>query len=292
MEQVQATKILISDIPYREEKKITIGNNVYLIGKGFVGERKEILYTEDYYKKVLIESRADHLLYSGMFIIRDKLLTVEVAHYISYGPLGERINMDVHYNDEKISNYRSLRSYMGGGANGKWPTIKNNDWNLIFNLKTESSNNSPMNISIEYYENIIPDNCTTDTKKNNSFNSLKVSDEILKNKFQIEALGKIKSWEIDVCDDISNETGTLICYRYPGHQKYCVYTYAGWRKVTIDQFIGYSLEEDLYSLEYKTNGLIQELIPWGEAEIYVDKTDARFDLTIYNSRDKRIEKMD
>jgi hypothetical protein len=54
---------------------------------------------------------AMHLDYSGSFIFNGKLLTVDAICKLSYGPLGERLKLNVTYDNEVIGRYSALISY-------------------------------------------------------------------------------------------------------------------------------------------------------------------------------------
>lgn len=283
MEQQTFNPVKSSDVRYRKEKRFEIGDKVFLVGKKFVAERKEILYSENFERGKEINGKAEHISFNGMFILRNKLLTVDFSYYLSYGPLGDRINFDVFYDNQQISKYRFLHSYMGGGANGEWPTIKNEKWNLLFVLKNYSDESGPRNFSIEYYENIVPDIHSTfdnDSSNKSHLKSNNVPDKVLTNKFELEALKKKrkKCWETIVPSINNKKNGKLICYSYQGFQKYSVTAPEGWFCKKIDEFVGYSINstDELFVIEYRCNGQSQLIFPWNEVEINVADSDKRF----------------
>jgi len=268
----------IERVQNRDEKRIIIGHLVFLAGKHFIGQRKEVLYTQDFERASVVDGKAEHLVFDGIFLLHNKLLSVDFKYFLSFGPLGDRIYTDVFYDNIQIAKYRFMQSYMGGGSNGKWPTIRNEHWNLIFSLRTYANDDGPRNFSIEYFENLVPDDFAKEEPSPSAKTYLKIAevpDKILKNKWTLSALKKFrkKSWEVDIRDSKLKLTGKLICHVYQGYQKYVVTEVDGWKTEKKEEFYSHSTKQsdNLFVIEYRKNRRSEFFFPWDPAEIKITK---------------------
>ena len=191
--------------------------------------------------------------------------------------MGDRINVAAKYDGEVIGNYRSLRSYMGGGANGKWPSLVKEDCQFIFTLRLQQSAQNNLNhFSIHYFETLIPLSENNDEKKN-FIQEESINLSQLEQRFSVDdiAHSKVLSWEHQIIDENGNDLGKLCCFRYPGYQRYQFNRYG-----KIDNlkehlkrqvpFISREIENSgcLYAIEFQTNNSAETHFPWGSVSIY------------------------
>jgi len=146
----------ITDIRHSEEKRLEIGNQVYLVSKHGVSVRKEIIFEKEFIRVPMDKSNgvAQHLSFEGSFNIHGKLLDISAQSKTTFGPLGDRLSLYAYYDNKVIGNYRALRSYMGGGIDGKWPFLKTKDWSIIFTFNSTGFYNKNNLLRIEYFKYI------------------------------------------------------------------------------------------------------------------------------------------
>ena len=155
------SQIQVTDIRHSEEKRVEIGDQVYLVSKHGVSIRKEIILEKEFTRVPMDKSNgiAQHLNYEGSFNIDGKLLEVSAQSKTTFGPLGDRLSLHVYYDNTLIGNYSALRSYMGGGSNGKWPFLKTKEWCIIFTFNSTGLHNKNNLLRIEYFKTIIHYQC-------------------------------------------------------------------------------------------------------------------------------------
>jgi len=134
---------------------LTAGDTCFLVGRTGISIMKEMMYSVDFPRGKYENSKAVHLDYSDSFMVKNKLLNVRFYYRLQHGLLGDYINFDVNYDGEIIGDYRSLRSYAGGGVNGTWPDITTPDWQIKFIFESNDSNRKLNHFSIRYFETIV-----------------------------------------------------------------------------------------------------------------------------------------
>ena len=173
----------------------------------------------------MVNGVAMHLDFKASFVFKGKLLEVEAVSMICYGPLGERLKLNVWYDGQQIGNWSALRSYMGGGTNGIWPVIQDEDGVLFFTFNRKGMVGGANELLIEYYRTVVSDPIDVHSKDPRKYIPSKdLPDGFLSQQFELEELQSAKSiqWLIPVRDPSCNKTiGTLSCCAYPGYERYC-----------------------------------------------------------------------
>ncbi len=237
------TLFSVSGIPSLQEKRIEIGNQVFLVSKHGIAVRTEILCEKEYKRTTMEGGEAIHLHYEGSFNLHGKLLEVSAISKTSYGPAGDRKRLDVRYDQEVIGNYSALISYMGGGSNGKWPCIRTKDWILTFTFTSTGFNSKKNLLLIEYFKVIIPDHLSASTtNKRKSISSTDLPADFMDEEYSPEEGDYNKIREItkrfkDI-GNIYNDLKTFI--KNPREKK---------------SFIGRALNSDcIVNIEFETDG--------------------------------------
>jgi hypothetical protein len=269
------SSLTISPVRSSECLRIKISNNVYLVSKQGIYQRQEIILNKPFSRMPMVKSVAMHLDYSGSFIFKGKLLTFDAICKLSYGPLGERLKLNVTYDNEVIGNYSAGISYMGGGSYGAWPYLKGDDWVLIFTFTSTGFNSKKNELLIEYYTSLVPDpNLVFSNPKRKSMSQKDISQEILDTTYCIEDLKSIEKiqWLIPVRDQQKNFIGKLSCCSYPGYERYYNSYYGDLKKILKMKdnypFIAKSHNEDfLYTIEYEQEGTVERFFPWNNTQV-------------------------
>ena len=256
---------------------VQIGSDFFLFDTNSISIRKEILF-EEYYKWAdFIYSEAIHLHIDKSFLLRGSIFSVYANHSFGYGPLGDRIKVKAHYNGECIGDFRALRSYMGGGANGNWPQLIKDDWQVIILFEENSDRDESLNyFSVGYYETIYQAAAVTHEKGTvKSINEENLTDpNFFKELFSIEELEENKKifWSVDKTGPNKNGTFSLCCY--PDFQRYRFKKYgkiSDWRQQmeASEPFIARRYEQtgSLITLEYSEDGQTDIHFPWTCVEI-------------------------
>ncbi len=230
-------------------KEVHIGNNMYLVERGFSGIHKKTIYSSQFQRARNFDKIGIHFEYTGSFNIKGKLLEVEIKYYIRFGPLGDRLNLDVKFDGKVVGNYHALRSYFAGGAGGSWPIIKNRDWQIVFNLELVENSEDYNKFSIEYYENYFPSLTVCDNIKD--IDRIRFDREIILKEYTFDEIQQYKRtyWEIPVIDSITGDhLGVLSYCEYVGFKKYHCSVYGSfkgnkWKHYRKDPWIGSSNSE-------------------------------------------------
>jgi len=269
--------IQLTGIHQREEKKIEIGQQAYLVSKHGISIRKEIILEKTFEKVPMDKGVAQHLYYSGSFNIDGKLLEVSAENKTTYGPLGERLLFHASYDGDVIGNYRALRSYMGGGSNGKWPFLKTNNCCVAFTLRSTGFGSASNQFMIEYFDTIIHDsNDINEDEKRKIISGETLSDEFLDDRYEIEDLKqhKVIEWLIPITKETSGkQIGKIACCLYPDFEMYRrTYSFNYSKKSEPKDekiFIGKAIDENsLYTIEIELNDKTEIFYPWDYTEIY------------------------
>lgn len=137
-----------------QEKRIAIGNNVFIVGNHRYYERKELLCSK-YFKHNKVEAHeVVHLNYYNHFMVRKKRLAVAARYYFTRAPYGDRIKLKATYDGVCIGEFGLLKSTIGAGTSGKHPEIKNEEWQLIIKLDLNANERGYMHFYVEYFERI------------------------------------------------------------------------------------------------------------------------------------------
>ena len=95
----------------------------------------ETLLSKKFIRGEFKNGLANHLVYSGAFVVHKKLLQIEISFQMKSGLLGDYLDVKGSYDGSGIGEFHALRSYAGGGANGTWPTLDGESWAVRFILK-------------------------------------------------------------------------------------------------------------------------------------------------------------
>ena len=208
----------------RSPLEVKIGNNFYIVGKSFLGILQktldEIEFTRADMNPGQSFSSITHFEHESTYEVNNKLLKVKTRHYTSHGPLGDRYSLDVVYDDETVGNYRSLQSYMGGGANGLWPFINDGENKVVFHFDSGRGNEGKKGLfSICHFKDVpltlIPNDTIPDIPNHYKFSG--------KEKFNFDQLRPYRKiyWELPIIDQITGaKPGILYYCTYPGFNKF------------------------------------------------------------------------
>ncbi len=151
----QNTHQSLSDaIRSAQEKRICIRDKVFILGNNNVLERKELLCSKYFKHNREDRNEVVHLSYNNSFRVRNKRLSVSVRYFTSKAPYGDRVHVKAFYDGVCIGDFGLIKSTIGAGANGKWPQIKNLDWQLLIKLELDKNERGYMQFYIEYFEKI------------------------------------------------------------------------------------------------------------------------------------------
>ena len=131
--------------------KLSIGNATYIVGKHFLAKHQECIYSFTYKRS---GHEQPHYDFQKMFLVESRLLEVTACSKLKYGPLGDRTNVQVHYDGQLISKFNCFLSYMGGGSNGIYPYIKTDLGHIVFSFQIAPSNDENT-WSIDYYKDLL-----------------------------------------------------------------------------------------------------------------------------------------
>lgn len=259
--------------------EVTIGNNLYLIEKDFLGVHRQTLYSSEFKReREFINGRGTHFEYDGMFNTKGRLMEVGIEYYICYGPLGDRLNINVKLDRELVGDYRSLRSYCGAGSNGKWPNIKDRNSQIVFKLEQSREPEAINKFSIDYYENLFPS-----LKQNDSSEDLVnigYDNNIIRKEYGFDEIQQYKQtvWELSVIDNISGDNlGVLSYCEYPGFKWYNCSVYGSfkgneWFFLKKEPWIGSSEKGKwLSTIEINQLGCIEREILSGKCQMSITK---------------------
>lgn len=269
----------ITDIRNSEEKRIEIGNQVYLVSKHGISVRKEIIF-EKFFDRVPMENGlAQHFKYKGSFNIHGKILEIEAENKTTFGPLGDRLLLNAYYDSRRIGNFNALISYMGGGSSGTWPFLKTKEWSVVFTLDSTRFHNKENLLRIEYLQTIIYDpSFINEKEKRKCIAGKTLSEDFLNNTYNIEDLEKYKiiEWLIPIRDENSDKLiGKISCCRYPDFEKYHKSYFGNVLKILEIKgersFIGKSIDDSsLYTIQIDIGNESKVYYPWNYYEVYFD----------------------
>lgn len=165
MEHKPTLKSSSPNVQITEEKRISIGKRVFIVGSNNFFERKELLCSKKFKKNREQRDEIVHLSYYNNFLLRNKRLSIAARYYYTRAPYGDRIKVKASYDGVCIGDYGLLKATIGVGTFGKWPVIKNNDWQLIITLDLEVNEKGYMHFYVEYFERISPESfCFSDNQ--------------------------------------------------------------------------------------------------------------------------------
>lgn len=263
-------KMKITDVRNSDYKRIEIENDVYLISKHGIAIRTKTFIEKEFHRAPIENGVAQHLKYEDSFEVEGKIVKVTAECKTSFGPLGDRISLHVTYDGIEIGNYRALRSYMGGGSNGKWPILYTANGVIVFTLNASLDGPSSNLFRIEHFQTIITDtNKQIDPLISKVIHESTIAREYLKNTFTINEIEEIKQliWVVPIRDSNKEIIGKISCLRFPGFERYRkVYygTYNPKNKPDIS-FIGRcSPDSGFYVLSFEKKNFTEYYFPWRE----------------------------
>ena len=118
------TPIIVKSLTKRQEKKIIIGNKVFIVGKTSVKERKEIICSRFFKKKKVVDGSAVHFEYQNSFLVRGKVLIVNASFITASSPHGIRVHVKASYDGALLGDFGFMRATIGAGTHGQWPERK------------------------------------------------------------------------------------------------------------------------------------------------------------------------
>jgi hypothetical protein len=271
------SNLRITDIRNSEEKRIEIGNQVYLVSKHGISIRKEIIFEKFFDRVPMEKGLAQHFKYKGSFNIHGKILEIEAENKTTFGPLGDRLLLNAYYDYRKIGNYSALISYMGGGSSGNWPFLRTKEWSIVFTLNSTRFYNKENLLRLEYFQTIIYNpSFINEKEKRKCIAGKTLTENFLYDTYNIEDLEKYKiiEWLIPIREDNSeNLIGKISCCYYPGFEKYYKSYFGNVLKIKEVKgektFIGRALDNtSLYIIQIDINNESKIYYPWNYYEIY------------------------
>lgn len=260
----------ISSTKFPEFKRLLIEDQVYLISKKGVYKREELIYNQRFDRVSMSNGSAVHLDVKTTFMFQGKEVIVEAISKTTFGPLGDRLNLNATYDGEIIGNFSSLRSYMGGGSNGKWPIIRTLEEILLFKLGTSSMYGPENEFLIERYSAIKPDD--VELRLPHEWRAIAASGFSLKSMeepIEISSLveHKIVEWTVPILDDQNKYIGNISSCAYPGFERFIKTYYGSLKKFPMDwskkEIIAKADgDQCLHTIEFKRNGEIEYHYPW------------------------------
>jgi hypothetical protein len=265
----------IQQTRFPELKRLVIGDHVFLISKCGVSKRIEVLCNRPYLGAAMHNGEAIHLDFKHTYIFKGKLLQVEAVCKTTYGPLGDRLQLNVWYDGKRIGDYSALRSYMGGGSNGTWPILRDEEGILFFKFSSSKMFGPEKELLIEYYKTVIYDPVELLSTKQKSVSFSKLPEGFLNTELLDHEIVKFKEieWQIPVLDDLHDTNGALSSFYYEGLDQYYI---SGWdRKFHLKEpfvsriFFGNSLDDEcVYGISLKIRHETQFHFPWPAMRIY------------------------
>lgn len=256
-----------SELHFANLKRVEVGDHVFLVSReGGLSVRQQVVIQEPIKKIPPKTIPAVYLDLNELTVFFGKLLQIDAWFELNYGPLGHRINLDVKYDDEVIGNYHFLQSYMGGGANGKWPHLKTDDWTLLFDLPLDIHGQENQFFRVEFFTTLVPDFSAPVTigKRGRSEDFPK---GLLKEEFKLDDLAAHRNilWTIPT-RPYEWEKFSLVMY--PGFQLYRdspSFLQNDKRKhIRKHEFISHAVGGQLLMvLELEENDETRKLFPWG-----------------------------
>ena len=270
--------IQLTGIRNSEEKRIEIGNQVYLISKHGISIRKEVIFEKEFSRVPMDKTTgiAQHLKFDGSFNIDGKLLNISAESKTTFGPLGDRLLLYANYDHKAIGNYSALRSYMGGGSTGKWPFIKTKECSIVFKFNSTGFHNENNLFKIEYFKTIIHDPYViNEAEARKCTNGKTLSEEFLNDSYEIQDLEKHKvmQWLVPIKNETGEkQIGNIACYTYPEFEMYRKIFYGDFINIAKMKenrtFIGKARDlGSLHTLDIELNDKREILFPWQQTEI-------------------------
>ena len=208
---------------YPELFRLEVANQVYLFSKKGISILTETIYREEFKREKMADGVAIHLNHQSSYVVEDKLLNVEAVCKTSFGPLGDRLLLNVGFDGRMIGNISAMKSYMGGGVSGTWPLIHNDNRTILFTFSTDGMFGNNNKLLLEYYETIIPHKSVfSDKRENRSIKGSEFFGILVEDITDIAQLEVIKQteWEIPVNDNSNQPIGSISCISFPGYEKY------------------------------------------------------------------------
>lgn len=253
------------------ERLIRIGKEYYLITENNIYQQTEVLLDKIFERAEYKNGLAEHLKYSGAFVVHEKLLQVDAHYGMSGGPLGDRIEVKATYDGEDIGDYRALFSYMGGGSKGDWPSLEGDDWALRIILKTKRSA-SENRFSILYFRHLKSFNHTAFNRERDTIVPfIGVGKLLSQHKFTLNRIQKHRQviCSIQVPEsDSGKPSGTFSICSYPGFLEYKMYFNNAILNLKEVPFISYAVSlSSIITFEYQAGDYTERLMAHEPIEI-------------------------
>jgi hypothetical protein len=266
----------IHDTRFASLKRIEINEQVFLVSKQGISQRKEVILHKEYEGVPMVNGVVLNLDLKASFVFRNKLLEVEAVSKVCYGPLGERLHLNVWYDGFQIGNWSALYSYMGGGTQGTWPIIRCEDGILFFTFNRKGMIGKANVLLIEYFRTIIADPVDIHLSVERKYiSSENLPEGFVSKQYNLEKLKSKKKilWLLPLRDSLSKkEIGALSSCVYPGYEQYQKQYNGNLLNLPLDErnatFIAQSLGQiNLYMLSYEQDGVKYTHNPWGSTRI-------------------------
>jgi hypothetical protein len=258
---------------YPELFRLEVADQVYLISKEGISILSETICHEEFTRKKMADGVAIHLNHQSSYVVENKFLDVEAVCKTSFGPLGDRLLLNVDFDGTRIGNISAMKSYMGGGISGTWPLIHNEERTVLFTFSTKGMFGSDNKLLIEYYQTMIPHKSVfSDKREHRSIKGSEFSGVLVEDITDIVQLEVIKQteWEIPVKEKSNQSIGSISCISFPGYEKYRKVYYGKWnsRQYPETTFFDRTIAgESLYGIEIKLAEERELLLPWGEIQV-------------------------
>ena len=263
---------------YPELFRLETGGQSFMISKDGVSIRKEIICHKEYTRVKMENGVAMHLDFKEAFVVLDNLLEVEAISKTSYGPLGDRLILKARYDDKEIGNFSALRSYMGGGMNGKWPLIRTENQTILFTFSTHGMFGSANELIIEAYQTIVADHTVLEQNNRPVYMSAsEFPEDYLEDDYTFKEveISKELVWMVPVRDKRKGTKATISCFYYQGFERFRKVYYGKWdfKKYPEKSYLGRSISDrGFYAIQFKSDENNEYLFPWKEV-LVSHKTD-------------------
>ena len=270
-----AVQFTIQGTRFPELKRVCIGPQVLLVSKQGVWFRKELICYQPFKRVPLENGVAPHLHFKHSYLFKGKLLEVEAISRTTYGPLGDRLLLNVWYDGKQIGDFSALKSYMGGGVRGDWPIIRDEEGVLFFKFSTNGIYGNESEFLIEYYDTIVDDPIDLlSTPIYRSFAKVNVPEGLLDYEYSLDELEKFKQieWQIPIRDELNNKIGTLSSCCFKGIDQYFISSWGkGVRLTDMPRaktvFAKSVDEQNIYSIVFQDLNGLNYNFPWGSRSV-------------------------
>lgn len=266
-QETRQRKMEIINLSGTNDKLIRIDKKTYLVNTENIYECTEVLYSENFIRAVFKNGLGQHLLYSGAFVVHQKLLQVEISFAMKSGIMGDYLNLKARYDEMPIGEFNSLRCYLGYSQKGTWPVLNGDNWavRIVFTQPTDAKPEGYF--SILYFKKILKISVDQEDAIQPGEVPLNgVGNFLIQNKYTLNEITQHRKivWSYIIKDkDRTGTEGILSCCCYPGFQYYLRKRDYVRLNDSEKPFISYAVSKGtLFTLEFESNEQTEKEIPW------------------------------